>query len=34
MTDSEWNKVDNSVAPLKREQKDDLFIKNLNSMIK
>ena len=33
MTDSEWNKVDNSVAPLKREQKDDLFIKNLNSMI-
>lgn len=33
MTDSEWSKVDNSVAPLKREQKDDLFIKNLNSMI-
>ena len=34
MTDSEWNKVDNSVAPLKREQGDELFIKNLNSMIK
>lgn len=33
MTDSEWSKVDNSVAPIKREQKDDLFIKNLNSMI-
>lgn len=33
MTDSEWSKVDNSVAPLKREQKDAVFIKNLNSMI-
>ena len=34
MTDSEWNKVDNSVAPLKREQKDAVFLQNLNSMIK
>lgn len=33
MTDSEWNKVDTSVAPLKREQKDALFLQNLNSMI-
>lgn len=33
MTDSEWNKVDNSVAPLKREQKDAVFLQNLNSMI-
>ena len=34
MTDSEWNKVDSSVAPLKREQKDALFISNLDYMIK
>ena len=33
MTDSEWNKVDSSVAPLKWEQKDDLFLENLNDMI-
>jgi hypothetical protein len=33
MTDSEWSKVDNSVAPLKREQKDAVFLQNLNDMI-
>ena len=34
MTDSEWNKVDSSVAPLERAQLDSLFISNLNDMIK
>lgn len=34
MTDSEWRKVDNSVSPLKWEQKDTLFLDNINSMIK
>lgn len=34
MTDSEWNKIDKSIAPLKWEQKDDLFLENINSMIK
>ena len=34
MTDSEWNKVDSSVSPLRWEQKDTLFLENINSMIK
>ena len=34
MTDSEWKKVDNSVAPLRWEQKDTLFLNNLNDMIR
>ena len=34
MTDSEWNKVDSSVAPLERAQLDSLFISNLNDMIR
>ena len=33
MTDSEWRKVDSSVAPISWEQWDTIFMENLNSMI-
>ena len=33
MTDSEWRKVDSSVAPISWEQGDTIFMENLNNMI-